>query len=1366
MKLSVYNIKRKVFLSLAVFMAVMFSVSNISATHIAGGNIYYECLGGDMYEVTLEVRRDCINGAANAPFDNPASVGIFNGLGQLTTLGISGQLLMEFNNQDTIVEALTSECRVLGSEVCIERTIYKATIELPFEPQGYILAYQRCCRSIDLINVVDPTDTGTTEWISISRKAQETCNSSPKFNNWPTIYACSEIQLTFDHSATDIDGDSLVYKLCTPYAGASDANPIPQPPNRPPYDLIQWNAGYSTDNPLGAAVPLTINPQTGLLTGTPQLTGQYLVGVCVEEYRDGLLVTTVRRNFEYNIRVCINNPVADFIVDNPNCEGLTQTFENVSTPGDYTWNFDYPNNTITSNEVNPTYTFPAPGLYPVQLIVVDQDCIDTTVINVGVSIPGDPTAAFSVSSVDCSDDVVLNFVNETVTVQEQIGFNWQFTADGVTTTSTDENPTVTFPNGTILSVTYEVTTISGCTDVITDEVVVQSSVLTLIGDEIEVCEMNQIQLVLEASDNLTFTWSPTTNLDLTDPSNPIATTQSDITYSVTATNGVCTIVDQISLIVSEEQNVVVLGPTNICGTDATLEAISFNGAQFEWFADENFTVSLGMDNPITLSPALGATTYYVALTGDVCQGSAAFTVNNEPLNFNISPDVEFANCAGDTIMVTVNNLASNHTLTYEWGPQYVVAGANEATASLVFDVAGTFNIPLSVVNQFGCVVDTLINVDVVERPFFDNTPLFVCIGDEIGLNESGNPGWFYVWSTADMSLLPDPTAANPIITGLTETTVFNVMIADNEARLCPSEYTLLVTVPDAINIQAPDVVRYCNDIDTTIQVVTDVVTNIQLLDAMGVSVFTGSMITVSDFPDGTYTIVATDINLCQESQTLIIDAYDAINMLTPADVVYCPGDTPVIEVMTDVAVTVELIDVMGMVVFTGNTIPVTEFPDGVYTITATDVNGCTESNMVTFTTYDAINLDAPTEILYCPGEEVSILINGDIDIVIKITNADGDIVATGGEVLVSDLPPGTYTIMATSNDGCVEMQTLEVLSPANINLSVMTATPKYCVGDPVILTATTDTDVMFEWFNSDNENIGTTASITVNPEGMQTYTVMATDPSGCGDVAEITVMPYILDVTIEAPTLLCEDEEGVITITNNDDSQQLMYQWSPTDQIVSGANTDQITILLTQNTTFEVLITNMDGCQWTETATVILSAFEPDVILTADPMNILLGQTTQLEVNQDPDYDYEWTNGETLDQDDIYNPIATPEDEITTYAVTVTNENGCTDVASLDINVTLPNCDVSDVFVPNLFSPNGDNFNDNWVIESNFIDNITISVYDRWGEEVFQTKDQYPGWDGTYEGELLEPDVYGYWLDIECINGFKYTTQGNVTLMR
>ena len=158
---------------------------------------------------------------------------------------------------------------------------------------------------------------------------------------------CADEPIFFDQSATDLDGDSIVYRLCTPLSGANQQVPQPQPPNNPPYDPIQWvDPPYGVPNMLNGTPggdPLRIDPVTGLLTGLPNTVGQFVVGICVEEYRNGELISTTRRDFQYNVGQC-NRTTAAFFAPEIYCDGLTVDFENQSIDAaEYLWYFDREN---------------------------------------------------------------------------------------------------------------------------------------------------------------------------------------------------------------------------------------------------------------------------------------------------------------------------------------------------------------------------------------------------------------------------------------------------------------------------------------------------------------------------------------------------------------------------------------------------------------------------------------------------------------------------------------------------------------------------------------------------------------------------------------------------------------------------------------------------------------------------------------------------------------------------------------------------------------------------------------------------------------------------------------------------------------
>lgn len=346
--------------------------------HIVGGDITYKCLGGNKYQITMIIYRDC--GGQGADFDSPANIAVYN-----DTLFANLEVLPTGITE--IPADIYDPCFSVPTGVCVQKGYYTTTITLPANSKGYTISYQRCCRNSSLRNIVVPEKVGTTITTNIPGSLQAGCNDSPVFKQAPPLAICLGSDFQFDHGATDADGDSLVYKFCDPYTGGSDAIMVPGPPNsimpipatKPPYQMVPWSAGYSANNPFNIVTPFQIDAITGTITGIPRQLGQYLYGVCVEEYRNGVKIGETRREFQVNIVACESNTEALF--DAPEkCSGMELSFLNNSiTARTFEWDFDIGNPGVqTSTNRDPIITFTDTGSYRVRLIANPQyDCADT-----------------------------------------------------------------------------------------------------------------------------------------------------------------------------------------------------------------------------------------------------------------------------------------------------------------------------------------------------------------------------------------------------------------------------------------------------------------------------------------------------------------------------------------------------------------------------------------------------------------------------------------------------------------------------------------------------------------------------------------------------------------------------------------------------------------------------------------------------------------------------------------------------------------------------------------------------------------------------------------------------------------------------
>lgn len=310
---------------LIAFIGLLFFgwVAPVHGTHIVGAELSYECLGGNDYQFELKMYRDCLNGQAG--FDNPLYLFIFTGSGALYTTHT-------INSLQSAVELIPENwdaCVGSPQGFCVQEGIYRTIINLPPRADGYDVAWARCCRSGIVSNLAQPFCEGVTFLAHVPGAALATCNSMPSFDESPPLFLCAGETFNFDYSATDPDGDSLVYELSHPYNGQDmfgagvgnsqgGCGPGQPPPTinpngnqmgPPPYALVNFANGHSAANPLGPGSFMSINPNTGFLSAFPANPGVYVLAVSVKEYRNGVLLSENKRDFQFYVINCLpQNP--------------------------------------------------------------------------------------------------------------------------------------------------------------------------------------------------------------------------------------------------------------------------------------------------------------------------------------------------------------------------------------------------------------------------------------------------------------------------------------------------------------------------------------------------------------------------------------------------------------------------------------------------------------------------------------------------------------------------------------------------------------------------------------------------------------------------------------------------------------------------------------------------------------------------------------------------------------------------------------------------------------------------------------------------------------------------------------------------
>ena len=439
----------------------------------------------------MTVYRDCST-TDGAQFDNMAAMTIYReNLDGSYTYNSQLDFEIPINGDVESVPPPDNPCLIAPPGICVEKATYILTAPLPTISTSYHVVYQRCCRNETITNIVNPGEVGATYTMELTSKAQQICNDSPVFDDFPPILICANEPLVFDHSATDADGDQLVYEFCSPIDGGglgglglpgnpSPANSCtgvqPNPACPPPFNPVVFILPtYTALNPMGGNPQISINPTTGVITGTPNIQGQYVVGVCVKEYRNGDLISLTKRDFQFNVTNC--TATVDAMIDYDELIGQDQyvinacgindvTFTNLSVQQqyitEYGWTFDIAGNIESFGEWEPTVTFPGIGSYEGQLILnPNTDCGDTAniFVNVYPAIEADFSFEYDTCVAGPVDFTDLSFSEAgpgTIT-----DWNWVFSNQG---NSTEQDPSFQFMDPGNLPVSLTVTDINNCTD--------------------------------------------------------------------------------------------------------------------------------------------------------------------------------------------------------------------------------------------------------------------------------------------------------------------------------------------------------------------------------------------------------------------------------------------------------------------------------------------------------------------------------------------------------------------------------------------------------------------------------------------------------------------------------------------------------------------------------------------------------------------------------------------------------------------------------------------------------------------------------------------------------------------------------------
>ncbi|MCR9286801.1 MAG: PKD domain-containing protein [Bacteroidetes bacterium] len=1256
--------------------------NTLRASHIIGGEISYKCIGGDNFELTLDVYRDCFYGIAG--FDNPAHIAIFKD-GQLfpyKTLNI-GPLSIQ-----PIPADVGDPCLFVPDDVCVEWGRYRTTVELPDYGGGYHLVYQRCCRNQTISNIESPDSTGATYTIYITDKARDECNSSPEFDDFPPVFICIDRPIEFLHAATDAQGDSLVYRLCNPLIGATFDTPNPSVPAPPPYDSVSWiDPPYNISNLLGGDPALAIDPQTGFITGLPQVQGQFVVGICVEEYRDGQLLSVTRRDFQYNVGLC-GEIVSDIVAPAADCfedgEDLTIQFYNESTlSDDFIWFFDWTNDmNAASFETEPQYTYDQPGTYTVALIAEpNSQCVDTSYHEIIVQY-NSLLVDFNINTYDCTDTSVIVLTDLSAdNVSSIIDWRWEINVNGNIINLDTQNPIINLPNPSSGTIKLTVETENTCVNTVEKNFQTGgNNPDDLIEEQVDICFGESIELNpnSDPAQGFTYIWAPPINANTINPTvSPAQTTTYAV--SITAFNGGCQTQTDITVDVTSLPELNFDFSTGCDGVTVNFENESLNSPGYVWqFGDGNNSSSTDI-NPTFEYPSVG--NYSVTLStpnSALCQESITEQITLVEKVLEADINFQYLDCSENNVVIAFSDASTNSlNNTNEWA-WTLGSGASSNAPGFTTSVnqEQILDVELIITTDEGCVstITKALDIDFIEFEAADS--VLMCSDGSVELNPDGDTNYTYQWSPSGS--LSNSNSSNPIATP-DNTTTYSVQITNTVTDVCTITKEVMVYVPPRINLVGDDNVTTC-EAEVEICANTDVVVDFSWFDEQNTFLSNSSCIPVDVTGVKNYVVTARDQYNCEEQDVIVVVGGPVESELTE-DQVLCTDEVLNIELTNLDANDVLSLNWSPATAFIGdptnNPTPQVNNIPGEQTIVVEAINqfGCTKVDSIDLAIVDSdINLDFDFEV-QCSGSTVQFM-NGSTNAYNYIwdfgdsanpsaVSSEENPVYVYGEIGIYDV---TLNVMFDVDCVVPVTKQVEIVAPDFIpNFGYEFDTD--CSTDSVTIifydesTNFLNNTSSWEWNFSNGINFTggvefDIVEITVFGNDNLTATLTIGTPNGCsGSTSQNLeiVLPETPD-PLGGGITLCYGDTTKLNPIGND---IFTYNWSPNNGTIDDPTSTNPTAFPLETTNYQVTVTSVSADTCSVESDVLITIPEQIFITASDDVTTTCGSAIQISASSNVNpTSFEWNeiDGTPLGTG---SSLSVNPSEAMTFIVTGTDEFGC-----------------------------------------------------------------------------------------------------------
>ena len=651
--------------------------------------------------------------------------------------------------------------------------------------------------------------------------------------------------------------------------------------------------------------------------------------------------------------------------------------------------------------------------------------------------------------------------------------------------------------------------------------------------------------------------------------------------------------------------------------------------------------------------------------------------------------------------------------------------------AVVYSSPGTYNINLTVDDGLATQASYCRQVVVVAPPAHSITKNYsLCQGDSIKLSAFAGYGG-YTWNSG--------LSTDSIITSINGT-----YWVESNKYSCYNRDSFIVAVNSRPVINLGKDTSVCLGSSIALSTHPSGTYNYSWLPATGLSNTSSDNTSASPVVNTQYIVTATNSFSCSAKDTINVTVRQLPNIKLGADTSICVGDSIILNA-GNAGSTYNWQN--------GNILQTLVAKDsGLYYVKVTS-NGCNASDTMhlSYNPLPVFKVRSDTSI--CFGQSVPLTLQSAGNYVYNWFPATGLSSISIPNPNASPTSTISYIVTGKDNLGCLAKDTVTI---------TVNQKPLIAISDPVEICQLNAAQlhasggINYQWYPSQNLSSPNVSNPLAAPLATTTYYVTVTDQNLCSNIDSVTVsVRSFASLNKPADRVICHGDSVQLVSTST-----LDHHWSP-EFSLSNPNISN-PYAFPDTTTNYTLIINDPVCN-RDTSFTVLVTVNPKPDVQAKKSNDIDCSVPGSQLTASGATEYSWHPASGLDNPLRSNPIAIL-DTTTTFIVTGTNEFGCSNYDTVTVNVTRLGKLTS--YLPNAFTPNGDGLNDCFGVSKwGAVNNLDLSIYNRWGELVFYTKDPGYCWDGTFKGKKQPIGVYVYMVkaNTTCGNVF---LRGTVTLIR